>query len=80
MAILMLVIEGRQPSRLGASYVDEAELMLRFGAVNACNLDGGSSTMMWFNGEYINNSASVIGIRPIPTSFIVLKEGRNGNG
>lgn len=79
-AILMLVIEGRQPSRLGASYVDEAELMLRFGAVNACNLDGGSSTMMWFNGEYINNSASVIGIRPIPTSFIVLKEGRNGNG
>ena len=79
-AILMLVIEGRQPGRLGASYVDEAELMLRFGAVNACNLDGGSSTMMWFNGEYINNSASVIGIRPIPTSFVVLKEGRNGNG
>ncbi len=79
-AILMLVIEGRQPSRLGASYQDEAEVMLRFGAVNACNLDGGSSSMMWFNGEYINNSASVIGIRPIPTSFIVLKEGRNGNG
>ena len=79
-AILMLVIEGRQPSRLGASYVDEAEVMLRFGAVNACNLDGGSSSMMWYNGEYINNSASVIGIRPIPTSWIVLKEGRIGNG
>ena len=79
-AILLLVIEGRQPSRLGASYQDEAELMLRFGAVNACNLDGGSSTMMWYNGEYINNSASVIGIRPLPTSWIVLKEGRNGNG
>lgn len=78
-AILMLVIEGRQPSRLGASYLDEAELMLRFGAVNACNLDGGSSSMMWYNGEYINNSASVIGIRPIPTSFVVLKEGRSGN-
>ena len=78
-AILMLVIEGRQPSRLGASYQDEAELMLRFGAVNACNLDGGSSSMMWYNGEYINNSASVIGLRPIPTSFIVLKEGRAGH-
>lgn len=78
-AILMLVIEGRQPSRLGATYQEEAEVMLRFGAVNACNLDGGSSSMMWFNGEYINNSASVIGIRPIPSSFIVLKEGRNGN-
>ena len=78
-AILMLVIEGRQPSRLGATYQDEAELMLRFGAVNACNLDGGSSSMMWYNGAYINNSASVIGIRPIPTSFIVLKEGRAGH-
>ena len=78
-AILMLVIEGRQPSRLGASYMDVAEVMLRFGAVNAVNLDGGSSSMMYYNGEYINNSASVIGIRPIPTSFVVLKEGRRGN-
>ena len=78
-AILMLVIEGRQPSRLGATYIEEAEVMLRFGAVNACNLDGGSSSLMWYNGEYINNSASVIGIRPIPTSFVVLKEGRAGS-
>ena len=54
--------------------------MLRFGAVNAVNLDGGSSSMMYFNGEYINNSASVIGIRPIPTAFVVLPEGRRGNG
>ncbi len=78
-AILMLVIEGRQPSRLGASYMDVAEVMLRFGAVNAVNLDGGSSSMLYYNGEYINDSASVIGIRPIPTAFVVLKEGRRGN-
>ncbi len=78
-AILMLVIEGRQPSRLGATYMDEAEIMLKFGAVNACNLDGGSSTMMWYEGGYINNSASVIGLRPIPTSFVVLKEGLEKN-
>ena len=32
-----------------------------------------------YNGEYINDSASVIGIRPIPTAFVVLKEGRRGN-
>lgn len=79
-AILMLVIEGRQPSRLGATYMDEAEIMLEFGAVNACNLDGGSSSMMWYEGGYINNSASVIGLRPIPTSFVVLKEGQDQNG
>ena len=75
-AILMLVIEGRQPSRLGATYTDLAEEMLRFGAANACNLDGGSSSLMWVDGEYVNNSASVIGIRTIPSCFIVLKEGR----
>ena len=78
-AILLLVIEGRQPSRLGANYEDEAEVMLRFGAVNACNLDGGSSSLMWYQGEFVNNSASVIGVRTIPSSFVVLKEGRSGH-
>lgn len=73
-AILMLVIDGRQPNSLGATYADEAEIMQRFGAVNACNLDGGSSSLMWYQGEYINNCASVIGIRPIPTSFVVLEK------
>lgn len=74
-AVLMLVIDGRQVASLGATYQDEMEIMLRYGAVNACNLDGGSSSLMWYNGGYVNNCASVIGIRPIPTSFIVLKEG-----
>ncbi len=75
-AILMLVIAGRQPNSLGATYADEAELMLRFGAQNACNLDGGTSSLLWFKGEYLNNSATVVGIRRIPTSFLVLPEGR----
>ena len=79
-AILMLVIDGRQATSLGATYQDEADVMLEFGAVNACNLDGGSSSLMWYNGEYINNCASVIGIRDIPTSFVVLKEGGSRNG
>jgi cell division protein FtsB len=78
-AILMLVVEGRQPSRIGCSFREEAELMLRFGAVNASNMDGGSSTMMWYEGEYINNRANVINVRYIPTSWVVLKEGRAGN-
>ena len=77
-AILMLVIDGRQVSSLGATYTDVAEIMLSYGAVNACNLDGGSSSMMWYGDGYVNNCASVIGIRPIPTSFVVLKEGKNG--
>ncbi len=73
-AVLMLVIDGRQVISMGASFLDLAEIMLRYGAVNACNLDGGSSSLMWFEGDYINNCASVIGIRPVPDTFLVLPE------
>jgi len=78
-AILLLVVDGRQAASLGATYADIAEVMLEFGAVNACNLDGGSSTLMWYKGEYVNNCASVVGIRDIPTTFVVLKEGVSAN-
>lgn len=74
-AFLLLVIDGRQVISLGATYQDEAEIMMRFGAVNAVNLDGGSSSMMWYNDGYINNCASVIGIRAIPTAFVVMPQG-----
>lgn len=79
-AILMLVIEGRSVSSLGATFQDLVEIFLSYGAVNACNLDGGSSTMMWYDGEYVNNCASVIGIRPVPTAFVVLKKEAVENG
>ena len=77
-AILLLVVDGRQASSLGASFQDEVEIMQRYGAVNAINLDGGSSSMMWYRGSYLNKTASVIGIRPVPTSFLVLREGQSG--
>ena len=73
-AMLLLVIDGRQVISLGATYYDIAEIMLSFGAVNAINLDGGSSSMMWFGDGYVNNCASVVGIRNIPTAFVVLKK------
>ena len=79
-AVLMLVIDGRQVISLGATFQDLVEIFLSYGAVNACNLDGGSSTLMWYEGDYINNCASVIGIRPVPTTFLVLKEGVSVDG
>lgn len=78
-AVLLLVIDGRQQSSSGATFKDLVDVFLSYGAVNACNLDGGSSTMMWFQGDYINHCASVVGIRPVPTSFLVLPEGVSGN-
>lgn len=76
-AILLLVIDGRQTVSMGANYKDLTEIMLSYGAVNALNLDGGSSSMLWYQDHYVNNSSSVIGIRDIPTSFVVLKEGQS---
>lgn len=74
-AMLLLVIDGRQVISLGATFEDLMNIMLRYGAVNASNMDGGSSTLMYYEGAYVNNCASVIGIRRISTSWIVLKEG-----
>lgn len=79
-SILFLVIEGRQANSVGARLTDVAEVLLEYGAVNALNLDGGSSSLLWYQGAYVNNCASVIGIRPVPTTFLVLKEGVSANG
>ena len=79
-AVLMLVIDGRQVISMGATHQDLVDIMLDFGAVNACNLDGGSSSLMWYQDRYVNNCASVIGIRPVPTTILVLKKGDGGNG
>lgn len=79
-AVLLLVIDGRQVISLGATYQDLVDIFLEYGAVNACNLDGGSSTLMWYNDSYVNNCASVVGIRPVPTTFVVLKEGVRADG
>jgi exopolysaccharide biosynthesis protein len=40
--VLLLVIDGRQPHSLGATYKDCIDVMLAHGAVNAGNLDGGN--------------------------------------
>ncbi len=70
-AVLMLVIDGRQVNSLGASLADLAEIMLRYGAVNACNLDGGSSSNIYYDGEILNDGVVITGSRRIPTAFIV---------
>ncbi len=69
--VILLVIDGRSAASLGASYADLINILLENGAVNAANLDGGSSSMMYYKGRIINNCSSLIGDRGIPTSVIV---------
>lgn len=70
-AVLMLVIDGRQANSLGASYLDVLNVMLEYGAINAANLDGGSSSLLYYQGKYINCSSSLVGPREMPTTFVV---------
>lgn len=70
-AVLMLVIEGRQTSSMGATYLDLIEIMMEFGAVNAANMDGGMSSSMGYEGKEILNNCSIKGPRDMPTAFVV---------
>ncbi len=58
-AVLMFVTDGRGKSgHLGASSGDLIEVMQEFEAVNAANLDGGSSSCMYYDGEYLMSSVT----------------------
>ncbi|MCL2167081.1 MAG: phosphodiester glycosidase family protein, partial [Clostridiales bacterium] len=77
--VILLCIDGRMPSSLGASFADLIQIMLEFGAVNASNLDGGSSSHLYYKGEAINVSSSLYGPRRLPTFFMV-KALEDGDG
>ncbi len=70
-AVLMLVIDGRQANSLGATMADVISIMQDFGAVNACNMDGGSSTTMYYGENKVNDGMTVSVSRRMPTCWIV---------
>lgn len=51
-AVIFVCIDGRQVSSVGGDYADLINIMLEYGAVNACNMDGGSSTVMMYRDTY----------------------------
>lgn len=69
--VLLLVIDGRQAGSIGATLLDVQNILYEQGAYVAANLDGGSSTTMFYNGKVVNKPADMLGERLIPTAFIV---------
>ena len=52
---IVMIVDGRNPGYSdGISLKDLQQLMLRYGAVTAINLDGGGSTTLYFQGTVIN--------------------------
>jgi len=73
--ILMLVIDGRRTHSIGASIKDIQDIMIRYGAYNAANLDGGSSSTLVIEDKVINTpvAATSSGMRNIPNAIILKK-------
>lgn len=72
--VLIAVIDGRQVGySIGCTMGDLADIMLRYGAYQSCNLDGGSSSIMYYNGREISrpSAANKEKGRRIPNAFIV---------
>lgn len=72
--VLLLAIDGRQPGySIGISMVDLTNLLVRYKAYNAANLDGGASTDLVIGGKIINKPCaySATGERWIPNAWIV---------
>ena len=88
--VIFVTIDGRQASSLGATYRDVIDIMVEYGAVNACNMDGGSSSVMMYHdtrglygtaGEYVMiNSYSLLQSEPrrMP-NFWMVRPAKEGN-
>lgn len=71
--VLFLVINGRLATSIGADMVDLTDIMERYGAFNAANLDGGSSSELVINNKIINTpvAGGENGLRNMSTFWIV---------
>ncbi len=76
-AVLLLVTDGRGAAgHLGATALDLISIMQEYGAVNAANLDGGSSSAMYYDGAYEMTSVTLYYSTSswrLPTAFVVEK-------
>lgn len=83
-AVIMVCIDGRQLGAVGGNFADMINIMVEYGAVNACNLDGGSSSVMMYRDQFgrygtegevvMINSYSLLQEQPrrMPTFFLVM--------
>ena len=68
--ILLVAIDGRQLNSIGATFQDLQTILHANGAVNAINLDGGSSTTIVYQGILVNNPADGDAERLLPNAII----------
>lgn len=78
--VMFLVLDGDRTKGQGAVYKDMIEILQKYGAVNAANLDGGTSTSMTVNSVLVNDPTSMTGehrTREVSTAFILKPDESN---
>ena len=73
--LIMVTADGREGASVGLTLNELAALMKQLGCINAMNLDGGGSTVMYVNGQVVNKPAVQGGI-PLSHTLIVRKNYR----
>ena len=74
--ILMIACEGRFIDSLGCSVAECADIMLQHEALTAMNLDGGTSAILWYEGEPVircSNTAIPQG-RNLPNAWVYVRK------
>lgn len=72
--VLLFVIDGRQPGySLGIGMVEMTDLLVKYKAYNAANLDGGASSSLVEKGNIVNKpcAISATGERWIPNAWML---------
>jgi len=73
--LIMLTADGREGASVGLTLNELALVMKQLGCVNAMNLDGGGSTVMYVNGQVVNKPAVQGGI-PLSHTLVIRKDYR----
>jgi exopolysaccharide biosynthesis protein len=70
--MIFVVIDGRQVGySIGTNFLELQNIFNKYDAYNAANLDGGSSSTMYYNGKLVNKPSTPAGQRYLPNAFIV---------
>ncbi|MGH4138841.1 phosphodiester glycosidase family protein [Clostridium sp.] len=70
-AIIFLVIDGRKLGSLGATLKEAQDVLYDYGAINATNLDGGSSSTLFYDDEVINSPSDSLGERSVSSIMYI---------
>ena len=72
--VMILLLEGRMFTSIGLTYPQLVDYCAEIGMVNAGNMDGGASSVMYYQGEQNTIVSTLYGARNMPNCWLVAPE------